>query len=126
MTELSIKRGRDIDLSVNGHPLCGVTHFSAVTKRQRHELCEYLCGEPYAACTEGESHELVLTVLSLFAGGIPQEDGFTLSVEDGETEYCYENCTVVKIERDIRGDKAVIDRYTVRAVSMTQRRMNDA
>ena len=126
MTEMSITRGRDIGLSIGGVPLCGVTHFSAVTRRPRRELYEYLSAQPYDTVPDGESHEIVLTVLSLFAGALDVSGGFTLTVEDGDSVYRYEGCEVVKIERDIRGDKAVTDRYTVKAERMTKRGREDA
>lgn len=125
MTELCITRGRDVGLSVDGEPLCGVTHFSAVSRYPKRELREYLCSEPYAAVGDGESHEIVLTVLSLFSGILPQGQPFTLCAEDGDERYCYEGCTVEKIERDVRGDKAVADRYTIKARRLTKRGTED-
>lgn len=126
MTELCVTRGRDIDLYVDGEPLCGVTRLRAVSRTQRHELFEYLSAQPYEIVPEGQKHEITMTVLSLFADGIPAQGSFTLSVIDGETEYRYEGCIVTEHEKNIRGDQAVTDRLTVSAVSMTKRRRENA
>ena len=126
MTELSITRGRDIGLLIDGTPLCGVTHFKAVTRYQRHELKEYLSSQPYDTIPESESHEIVLTVLSLFGRILYDRDSFTLCVADGDTEYRYEDCSVAEIERDVNGDKAVADRYTIKAAKMTKRGRENA
>ena len=126
MTELCITRGRDIGLYVGDEPLCGVTHFSAVSRFDRHEIYEYLSAAPYDTPASSESHELTLTVLSLFDGSVPTQGSFTLRAVDRDTEYCYEGCTVVKLERDVRGDKPVTDRFTVRAAGMTKRGTEDA
>lgn len=127
MTEvMSITRGRDIELYLNTEPLCGVTHLTAESRYKQRGLYEYLNAEPYAVVPDGETHEIVLTVLSLFQSAIPHSGSFTLSVVDGDTLYRYEGCTVTKHERDIRGDKAVSDRLTIAARSMTKVRNNDA
>ena len=126
MTEMSIIRGRDIRLSLDGTALCGVTHFSAASRYERHELHEYLSAAPYAEVPEGESHEIVMEVLSLFKSVLDGRDGFTLSAEDKDSTVAYHGCHVVKIERDIRGDQPAADRYTIRAAGMTKRRREDA
>ena len=125
MTELSITRGRDIELYIGDDILCGVTHFRAASRIQRREYFEYLNAEPYDAVPAGESHEIELTVLSLFADAIPESGSFTLRAVDGDTEYLYEGCTVIKSERDARGDKAVTDTYTLKALRLTKRRETD-
>ncbi len=126
MTELCITRGRDIGLSLDGEPLCGVTHFSAVTRYPQHELYEYLSAVPYDRIPEGESHEIVLTVLSLFGNVLDGREGFLLCAEDDDTAVEYEDCHVVKVELDVRGDTAVTDRYTIKAAKMTKWGREDA
>lgn len=126
MTELCITRGRDVGLFLDDQPLCGVTRFSAVSRLDRYEVYEYLCAAPYDAVPSGESHEIELTVLSLFADTIPARDGFTLSVEDNGAVYRYEGCSVTKREKDVSGDKAAITRYTVKAARMTKRGRENA
>lgn len=126
MTELSITRGRDIVLFLNGEPLCGVTHMKAQSRYPRRELYEYLSSEPYAAAPQGESHEIGLTVLALFSGAIPMEGSFTLLAVDGEEEILYEGCAVIGCSRELMGDKTVADTYTLRADRMTKRRNNHA
>ena len=126
MTELRITRGRDILLCCNDVPLYGVTHFTAVSKYEQHEVGEYLCGESVAVLKTGESHVLTFKVLSLFSNAAMSEDGFTITVEDGDYSYHYENCSVTRCERDARGDKNVTDIYTVTATKMTKRGIEDA
>lgn len=126
MTELSITRGRDIELCLDGEPLCGVTHMKAQSRYPRRELYEYLSSEPYASVPQGESHEIELTVLSLFSGAIPADGSFTLLAVDGEEEILYEGCAVIGHSRSIEGDKTVADVFTLRADRMTKRRNDDA
>ena len=126
MTELRITRGRDIQLFCNDEPLYGVTHFSAVSRYEKHEVGEYLSGEPIAVLNAGETHELSLKVLSLFSPFPARESGFTITAADGDSEYRYEDCIVTRCERDARGDKTVTDSYTITARKMTKRGIADA
>ena len=126
MNELRISTGRDIRLIVDGDELFGVTEFRAVSRITQHEIREYLTGEPYELVNAGESHELTLSVLSLFDSGVFDTEGFDLVVEDGDTAYTYGGCTVSRHEKEIRGGKNVVDSYTLRAKHLTKRGINDA
>lgn len=126
MTDLTITRGRDMELYLDDEPLCGVTHFKAQSRYQHHEVYEYLSAQPVAKLKGGESHQLELTVLSLFGGAIPGDRSFSIRVVDGAEEYVYEDCVVTGYERDIRGDKPVTDGYTLKADRMTKRRNDNA
>lgn len=126
MTELTVTRGRDIELYADGEMLYGVTRFRAVSRYDRREIREYLSSEPCAVIPAGESHELEIKALSLFRGAIPTDGSFTLTVVDSGVEYVYDNCVVVKCDRNVRGDKVLSDIYTVKAQSMTKRRTDYA
>ena len=126
MNELRITRGRDILLYCNDEPLYGVTHFTAVSRCEQHAVVEYLSGEPVALLNAGERHELNVKMLSLFSPSGLDEDGFSITVRDGGTEYCYEGCVVTRRERDAQGGKTVTDSYTIAAEKMTKRGIQDA
>jgi hypothetical protein len=126
MNELRISTGGDICLFVGGDELFGVTEFRAVSRTTQHEIREYLTAEPYETVNAGESHELTLSVLSLFDSGALDTDGFDLSVEDGDTRYTYGGCSVIRHEKEIRGGKNVVDVYTLRAERLTKRGINHA
>lgn len=126
MNELTLTRGRDVGLYLDGELLCGVTRMHAISRYRRHEMYEYLSGEPYDTVPAGERHEIVLTVLSLFGGSIPMNGSFELKTTDGDTEYRYEGCTVTRCDRDVRGDQPVSDRWYITANRMTKRRVDHA
>lgn len=126
MSEIRISTGGDIRLCVNGEELFGVTEFRAVSKVNHHEIREYLSGEPYEIVNAGVSHELSLSVLSLFDSGAFDTDGFELVAEDGGTAYVYCGCAVTRHEKEIRGGKNVVDTYTLRAKTLTKRGVNHA
>ena len=125
MTELTVTRGRDIELYADGERLYGVTRFRAVSRINRHDIFEYLSGVPYDSVNAGESHELEIKALSLFRDALPTDRSFVLTAVDGGTEYSYSGCRVVKRDRNVRGDKLLNDVYTVKADSMTKRRISD-
>ena len=126
MNELRISTGGNIRLIVGGTELFGVTEFRAVSKANHHEIREFLTGEPYEIVNDGESHELTLSMLSLFDSGAFETDGFDLTVEDGDTAYIYSGCTVTRHEKEIRGGKNVVDSYTMQAKRLTKRGINNA
>lgn len=122
MNEMTVTRGRDIEVYLDGDLLYGLTHLRAKSRYRRRELYEYLSGEPWGCVPDGESHEIELKVLSLFGGEIPMGESFSLCIVDGDDEYVYDGCTVAQCDKDIRGDKNVTDSYLIRAGKMTKRR----
>jgi len=126
MNELRITRGRDILLYCNDEPLYGVIRFTAVSQCEKHAVGEYLSGEPVAVLNAGERHELSVKMLALFSPSAMDEDGFSLTVADGNSEYLYEDCVVTRRERDVQGDKTVTDSYTITARKMTKRGIQNA
>ena len=126
MSELRVIRGRDLELKVDGDVLCGATYFKAVSQSRTREIREFLSGQPVDVLSAGGSHEIELTVLELFAGGVPEDSEFTLSVADGGSEYIYEGCRVVRRERIAPAKANLSDKYLIRAVKMTKRGIQNA
>ena len=125
MTELRITRSCDVELYVGDEQLCGVTYFSASTSRESREIYEYLSGEPYDTASFAESHEIKMNVLSLFVGDVLANDGFTLSVVDGDTVYVYEDCTVISRSKTLDAGKSMADSYVIKARKATKRSVDN-
>lgn len=118
MSEFRITRSRDIELTVGGERLFGVTDFAASSVSEGYPIREYLSGEPVAVVSGKTDYELRLSVLSLFRYDVLEEDGFTLGVVDGDTAYYYDGCAVVGSKRSVRAGKNVVDEFIIRAAGM--------
>lgn len=126
MTELHITRSKDILLYIGEEQLFGVTDLRAVSVYESHPIREFLSGEPYAVVNGKIKYEIRMTVLSLFRASVLEQNGFEMSVVDGDTAYIYEGCTVVRHEQSIAAGKNVVDVFTIEAKGMRKQVQNNA
>ena len=103
-----------------------MTDFTAKAENEAHPIREYLSGTPHALVSSRTGYELRLTVLSLFCFAVTEQDGFTLSVADGDTVFSYDDCTVTRHERSVKAGKYVVDEYTIKAREMRKQVQENA
>lgn len=125
MSDLKILRGRDINATVNGQALFGLTELSTAHKPQYHEVYEYLSASPYARVPAGSICRIKLYMHSLFSRQIPMDGSFTLTVGDDEYEYIYSGCRVLERNTAARGDKSIEEVFLIEAESQTERVIDD-
>lgn len=119
MNEFRITRSQDIGLYIGEEQLFGVTDFQSKAVYESYPIREYLSAEAFAIVNGRMTYEIKMSVLSLFNYDvIDDENGFALSVVDGDVIYLYEGCTVTGIERRINAGRNVVDTFSITAKSM--------
>ena len=105
MRELTVLRGRDIEIFVDNKPLFGVTSFSAKEKIAYHGVHEFLSSEPVERVAQRTEYEIKLKIMAMFSDQIPAERAFALSLTaDGEV-FTYYGCRASAVEREAQGNK---------------------
>lgn len=126
MTEYRITRSKDIELYIGEEQLFGVTDLASKSVYEEHPIREYLSGEPYATVNAKNAYEIRMSVLSLFSFSVPDGSPFSFRLIDGDAEYLYEGCMVIRHERSVEAGKNVVDKYVITAKNMRKQVQNDA
>lgn len=118
MNTLKILKGSDIKISVNYEQLCFVKNFSAKEVVDVYNIEEILSDAAVDFLKLKKGYVLTITALSHLDSSVFNKEPFTVIVDDGETVYQYFDCRLVKKERDVNGDKPILDKYTIAALTL--------
>ena len=118
MNELRLIRGTQLDVYVGEEPLFGLLSLSASQKVKYHDVYEYLSAAPCERVPQGTEYELTLRFLSLFDGQLPENESFTLTVEDGDTRYIYHDCRMLSRKMEVKGNEYAEEVITAAADAM--------
>ena len=125
MSTLKVLRGRDIEAKINNSPLFGLSELDVTDKPRFRYIYEYLSETPYDAIGQGNSYRIRLKLLSMFSEQIPMDRSFSLSLNDGEYLYIYEQCRVVERYTDVQGNESVKEVFQIEAQFMREQEIDD-
>ncbi|MBQ2970934.1 MAG: hypothetical protein IJO20_05685 [Ruminococcus sp.] len=118
MNTLRISKGSDISIKINFEDVYFIKEFCAKEIADVYKIEEMLSDTEVDFVRYKKGYVLSITALSHFDSSVLNRDGFTLSVDDGESRYDYYNCYLKERVRDINGNKPITDKYTIIAQSM--------
>lgn len=118
MNTLKISKGSDISMKVDFKDVYFIKEFSAKEIADVYKIEEMLSDTEVDFVCYKKGYVLSITALSHFDSSVLKRDGFTLSIEDGESRYDYYNCYLKERVRDVNGGNPIVDKYTIIAQSM--------
>ncbi len=118
MNTLKISKGSDISMKVDFKDVYFIKEFSAKEIADVYKIEEMLSDTEVDFVRYKKGYVLSITALSHFDSSVLKRDGFTLSIEDGESRYDYYNCYLKERVRDVKGGNPIVDKYTIIAQSM--------
>jgi hypothetical protein len=125
MRELTVLRGRDIELFIGDKPLFGVTSFSAKEKTTYHNVHEFLSSAPVDRVAQGTEYEIKLKIMAMFTAQIPAERAFDLRLSADGEEFTYCGCRVTAVERETQGNKNAESVFILSAESLERQGTDD-
>lgn len=125
MSELTVLRGRDIDIFADDKPLFGVTSFSAKEKKTYHCVHEFLSSEPVERVPQKTEYELKVKIMAMFSVQIPVDRAFVLKLSADGEEFTYYGCIATAVEREAQGNKSAESVFTLTADSFGKRVTDD-
>lgn len=120
MNELRVVRGTDIRLFANEAPLFGITSFTAVEKPLFHEVYEYLNAKPCKRIPQGVEYVICIGMMAMFDHQLSDNEGFSLTLVDGNVSYRYDGCHIVGRKTRLDGNDMATEEFTLKADQMTK------
>ena len=121
MRELTVLRGRDIEIFVDDMPLFGVTMISAKEKTSYHSVHEFLSSAPVGRVAQGTEYEIKLKIMAMFPVQIPADRAFILRLTADGEEFAYYGCRTSSVEREAQGNKNTESVFILTADSFVRR-----
>lgn len=125
MSELTVLRGRDIEIFADERPLFGVTSFSAKEKTSYHSVHEFLSSQAVERVAQGTVYELRLKIMAIFSSQIPADRAFDIRLRADGEEFTYYGCRTAAVEREAQGNKNTDSVFTLTADSFGRRVTDD-
>lgn len=125
MSRVTLLKGSDAEIFVNGSPLCGVTKLEVAESLKTYEIYEYLSGEFAERLPLKREYEL--TLVKAFAKDEPLDiyGEYTLGIRTDGSEEVYTKCKTLAKTNSFTAGSPLTVTYKIRAYSKKEVEGND-